>query len=92
MQPLMAKCLVQAAFIKHLFVMRNYNGCHPIADKIGNRSGFRHKSIYAYKRANPSIGITLVAVRVDANIIKPLPVTPAAPLEVTIKIPMMVMI
>lgn len=39
------------------------------------------------KRASPSIGMTLVADKVEAKITKPLPVTPAAPLEVTISIP-----
>ena len=41
-------------------------------------------------KASPSTGIMLVAVKVDDNTIKPLPVTPAAPFEVTINMAMMV--
>ena len=41
-------------------------------------------------KANPSTGIIFVAVNVDDNTIKPLPVTPAAPLEVIINMAMMV--
>ena len=41
-------------------------------------------------RASPSTGITLMAVSVLASTTKPLPVTPAAPFDVTIRMPMMV--
>ena len=41
-------------------------------------------------RAKPSTGITFTAVSVEASTTKPLPVTPAAPFEVTIKIPIIV--
>ena len=41
-------------------------------------------------KANPSTGIKFVAVSVEDNTIKPLPVTPAAPLEVTISMAIMV--
>ena len=44
------------------------------------------------KRASPSTGITSIAVRVDASTMNPLPVTPAAPFEVIIRMPMMVSI
>ena len=44
-------------------------------------------------KARPSMGITpFMAVKVEASTINPLPVTPAAPFEVTIKIPIMVRI
>ena len=43
-------------------------------------------------KARPSTGITFIAVKVDAKTIKPLPVTPAAPFDVTIRIPMIVKI
>ena len=41
-------------------------------------------------KASPSRGMTLIAAKVDAKTIKPLPVTPAAPLLVISKIPKMV--
>ena len=44
-------------------------------------------------KARPSMGMTpFIAVKVEARTINPLPVTPAAPFEVTIKMPIMVSI
>ena len=44
----------------------------------------------ASRKARPSTGIFWMAVRVEARTMKPLPVTPAAPLEVTMRMPSMV--
>ena len=41
------------------------------------------------RKARPSTGMRWRAVRVEASTMKPLPVTPAAPLEVIIRMPMM---
>ena len=68
----------------------HHHRCDAIADEVGERSRFGHEAIDAENQASPATGIDGTTASVAASVMKPAPVTPEAPFEVSIATPRMV--
>src|SRR5450830_659712 len=76
----------QLLVIQFVLPLRHHDGGDAIADKIGQRPAFAHEAVDAQDQGMPATGM----VGTTARVMKPAPVMPEAPLEVSMATPRMV--